>query len=100
MSNQQALQLCVFVVVLAALCATVVFMRRKPEQWAYAIPPLSWMLHVQVFYGLVFGRDFGWYVVPGLDFTLWSAIIRLQAAFLILGVMAMLAYERLIFRTS
>lgn len=103
MSTQVAIQLLVLVVVLIAMGMTVRYWMVHRAQWPYTIPPLSWLVHLVIFYGLFFARYYG---VPsgiagfttGLDFTFWSAIIRLQAAFLILGVMTMLAYDRLFFK--
>ncbi|HLE03994.1 MAG TPA: hypothetical protein VI729_05185 [Anaerolineales bacterium] len=97
MTTQQALQIAVVVVVLAALTFSLLYVRRSPAQWPYAIPPVTWLLHILVFYAFVFARDLG--VPLRIDFTFWSVLIRLQAAFLILGVMIMLAYEKLLFRT-
>jgi hypothetical protein len=58
---------------------------------------VTWLVHVLAFYAFVFARDLG---VPfRIDFTFWSVLIRLQAAFLILGVMVMLTSEKLLFRT-
>ena len=96
--TQQGLQVGVIVVSLFSLGMTLRYVRTFPRQWPYAVPPVTWLTHVLIFYGCLFYRDFGGHQ-SGLDFTLWSAVIRLQAAFLIGGVMTMLAYEKLLFRT-
>jgi len=95
MTTQQALQALVLAVTLLALGATWVFVRRHPDEWAYAVPPAAWLLHLIIFYGCIFWRDFA--NGPHLDFTFWSTVVRLQAAFLILGGMLLLACEQLIF---
>lgn len=99
MTTTQAIQALALVLAVAILVATYHYIRRHPDLWAYTVPPVAWTLHVLVFYVAVFLRDiFGWFA--GLDFVLWSAIIRLQAGILIFGVMAMLAYDHLIFKAS
>lgn len=97
LTTQQYVQFLVVIVAIASIFMTAVFWRRHPDEWAYTIPPLSWLAHVLIFYAFVFAKDFLGLAI-GLDFMLWSAVLRLQAAFLILGVMTMLAYEHLIFR--
>jgi hypothetical protein len=97
MTTQQALQVAVMIVALAALAFSLLYVRRIPAQWPYAIPPVTWLVHVLAFYAFVFALDLG--IPLRIDFTFWSLLIRLQAAFLILGVMVMLTSEKLLFRT-
>ena len=99
MTTQQALQVAVVAVAIDALAMTYRYVLRKPVEWPYAIPPVTWLLHVLAFYSVLFARDFLGFLVS-IDFTFWSVLIRLQAAFLIFGVMAMLAYEKLLFKVS
>lgn len=104
MSAQLSIQALVLLVALVTIGVTAGYWRSHRSQWPYTIPPMTWLVHLVIFYGLIFARFYG---VPAsvadfarnLDYTFWSAVIRLQAAFLILGVMTMLAYDKLIFRT-
>ena len=97
-NNKEPVQIAVVVFVILGVIATVKFVKDHKDLWAYIIPPLTWLAHILIFYACVFLREhIG--LLTGIDYTLWSAIIRLQAAILIAGVMGMLAYERLIFRT-
>jgi hypothetical protein len=97
MTNSQALQALSVSVSLLAAGVCVQYVRLYPRRWGYMVPPLTWLAHVLIFYTFVFLRDAGFGI--GLDFILWSAIVRLQAVFLILGIVALLAYGRIIFRS-
>lgn len=97
MTTYQALLGIAVLGVLASVAMCVQYIRTHPHKWAYMVPPLTWLAHLLIFYGCVIARDAGY--VTGIDFTFWSVIVRLQAVFLVLGVITLMAYERLIFRS-
>jgi len=97
-TTQQALQVAVVVVAIAALAMTYRYVMRKPVEWPYAIPPATWLLHVLAFYAVMFFQSLDLSI--SIDYIFWATIIRLQAAFLIFGIMGMLAYEKLLFKVS
>lgn len=72
--------------------------RQHRDKWLYAVPPLTWLLHVAIFYSAVFGRDLG--VLPFAPiFTEWSVILRLHSVILVAGIGIVLYLERLAIRT-
>lgn len=94
----QVIQLVIFVAVLMSIGMAIVYIRRKPSQWYYMIPPTAWLAQLLGFYFMVGIRDFTSLSIL-LDFTLWSAILRLQGVFIIFGILFMLVYERLFFKS-
>lgn len=97
-NTQQVIQLIVILIAIVTVGFSWSYVRSHPEKAAYSVPPVSWLIHLIIFYAFVFLKDFFGQFTE-IDFTLWSSIIRLQAAFLILGIMVMLRFERLIFNT-
>jgi len=65
------------------------------DTWGYAVPPLTWLFHVMLFYStlLLFGdlQDIGF-------FKLWSSTLRLHAMFLIIGLGLVMLLERIVVR--
>lgn len=97
-NTQQVIQLIVMLIAIATILITWSYVRSHPKNASYSVPPVSWLLHLIIFYGFVFAKDFLG-LFSEIDFTLWSSIIRLQAAFLILGIMVMLRFDHLLFDT-
>ena len=98
MTTLQALQLITFVVILAGVIMTLHFVKTHRDQWPYALAPLSWLLHVSVFYIMLLLCRYMSLSIIEIDFTLWSAIVRMQAAFLILGLFVLAYMNRVAFK--
>lgn len=93
----ETIQIGTIIIVAVAMFALWRFYKTHQSQWAYTIPPFSWLILIELFYGAVLLRNhFSWFM--RVDYVFWSAILRLYVAVLIAGVAIMLAYERLIFR--
>ena len=71
--------------------------RQHWDKWLYAVPPLTWLLHVTLFYSAVFGRDLGVLTI-GPIFSEWSAVLRLHSVILVAGIGLVLYLERLSIR--
>jgi hypothetical protein len=56
----------------------------RSRQWWFAIAPLSWLLHVAVFYTalLIFPH---WFANLPTTFNWWSSVVRLHSMFLLWG---------------
>lgn len=76
----------------------ILWARQHRDKWLYAVPPLTWLLHVAVFYAAVFSRDLGVLTIAPI-FTEWSTILRLHSVILVAGIGIVLYLERLAIRT-
>jgi hypothetical protein len=92
-----ALRFFVLVGCLFTLVAIRAFLSRKPHYWYYMVPPLSWSIHVGVFYTL-FLLSTRLPAFARINYQLWVVIILLQATFMVLGVTILMAYDRSAFK--
>jgi len=87
-------QVITLAVALAGLVVWTVWVRKNRAHWLYAVPPMTWLLHVAIFYMAVFVHAAG-HALP-VDYVLWSAAIRLQAAFSLAGIGVVMYRERIV----
>jgi len=61
--------------------------------WGYAVPAITWLFHVVIFYSSLLllenPRDIAF-------FQSWSSVLRLHAMFLVIGIGALMVYERMV----
>ena len=57
LSNREPIQFAVVAFVILGISATVKFIKEHKERWAYAVPPLTWLAHLIIFYVCVFLRE-------------------------------------------
>ena len=70
------------------------WIRKHPDQWLYAIPPLTWLAHVSGFYFVLLSRLW-WGDALAVNFEMWSVIVKLHAAFLTAGIGFVMLLERI-----
>jgi len=73
----------------------ILWIRKYPDKWGYAIPPLTWLLHVSLFYMVLLSRVW-WGDVLAINYEMWSVIVKLHAAFLTAGIGLVMYYEHII----
>ena len=87
----------VLFVSLSGLLVWFLWIRRHPDQWGYAVPPLTWLLHVSAFYLVLLSRVWwGDDISLVNNFEMWSIIVKLHAAFLTAGIGLVMYFERII----
>ena len=79
----------------AGILVWALWIRSHPDRWRYAIPPLSWLVHVSAFYLVLLSRVW-WGDVLAINYEMWSVIVKLHAAFLTAGIGLVMYYERII----
>ena len=84
MTAEHLIQLFVVIVVAIALYQLISFTHIRRELFVFTWPVMTWLIHVLIFYAFVGLRDIGIFTIVE-EFTIWSAILRFHAAFLILG---------------
>ena len=98
MDRVHSLQLATLIIILIGLVVWVRWAWRNRRQWLYAVPPFTWLLHAAIFYSAVMIRDFYGLALVN-EFTLWSAVLRMHAAFLLAGIGLVMLFERLVPRS-
>jgi hypothetical protein len=79
---------------LAGIVIWCLWARRYSDRWLYAVPPVSWLLHVAIFYLYVYGHLRG--VLPQVNFAVWGSALTLHATFLIIGIGFITIFEKLL----
>lgn len=77
------------------LVIVIYLVTRHSKQWLFFIVPAVWISSNIVFYMAIFARDF--FRVPlTVNFTFWSAAIRLFGASAVAGILTAMAYNKII----
>lgn len=69
--------------------------RAMNGMWLYSVPPISWLVHVIIFYSVVLVYKFIIGNNEGAEWiTLWSAALRLHAVILVTAASMIMLYFR------
>lgn len=60
------------------------YLQKHWTAWPYVLPPLSWLVHVAIFYAAVILNRTQMLSIE-IEFGFWSAVVHLHAVFLIAG---------------
>lgn len=79
------------------ICVSVwlLWAKRHKRHWPYAVPPITWALHVIIFYSVVIwgGNEL---TVDRLQLMrIWSSAVRLHAIFLVVGIGVVMLVEKI-----
>jgi hypothetical protein len=85
----RTIQVISFVLAMAGTLGWLIWAVRHRSKWRYAIPPLSWLAHVVLYYACVLFGD-----LPAVMVNLWSSAVRLHAVILITSVGLFLLFDR------
>lgn len=92
MTTLQQVQAFSWLLALIGLAACVAWYRSKPKQIGYITAPGTILLHAFVLYTAVFLRDYAG-LLAGMNFTFWSALLRMQTLVMIAGVCVVMAMQ-------
>lgn len=95
MTPLQISQAIALVLSLAGFVVWLLYAWSHRRYWVFSVPPISWLVHVVFFYSAVFARDYLGFCI-GYSFTDWSALLRLHAVLLLLGIGALMGLDRII----
>lgn len=91
MIDRYLIQVTSFSIALAGVVVWLYWALKYRDRWLYSVAPISWLLHVAVFYFFVLLNEPPFF---SEFFATWSAAIKLHGAILGLSAGAILIYAR------